>query len=116
MKILKETSTTEFIKLNNCFYVIFNGTKLKLDDFVKNAKHDNEIAKVLLAIQKKMKSLNFKGNIIQFVKQAFSFNDTKPDVLIKDGTRCLGTGDKESFATFDVDEINKSILLRRYQA
>lgn len=52
---LSETSSTEFYCQYGDYFARFNSVKYTLVDFFSRAKRDAEVAKVILALQKKMK-------------------------------------------------------------
>ena len=105
--ILNETSTTEFFKQNNNYFVNYNSKKYLLKNFVRLAKVDTEVAKVILAIKKKKQSLNFEGDIEDFIKKVFcnKYHSEIPDVFVRNGSLS-----NDCFATFDTKEIEKNLV------
>lgn len=83
--IITETAAAEFYKLDNKYYAILNGKTTSLDEFINLTSRDNSYADVADAIKAKMKSMNYSGDIKEFIKKYFKFKNEKLDVFVKNG-------------------------------
>ena len=83
--IITETAAAEFYKLDNKYYAILNGKTTSLDEFMNLTSRDNSYADVADAIKAKMKSMNYSGDIKEFIKKYFKFKNEKLDVFVKNG-------------------------------
>jgi hypothetical protein len=100
MKKYKETAVIEFYKKGEDIYAEYNDVRMTLTSFLSLAKKDIDVAKALLAIQKKMKKLNYKKDIFSFIDTHFRFNNNHPDIIVRNGSN-----NSDSFVTFDDKEI-----------
>lgn len=83
--IITETAAAEFYRLDNKYYAVLNGKTTSLDEFMNLTSRDNSYADVADAIKAKMKSMNFSGDIKEFIKKYFKFKNEKLDVFVKNG-------------------------------
>lgn len=111
MRKIEETASVEFIGTNEKnLRVIVNSKKYSLYDFFKLCKYDQNFARILLAIKKKMKTERYPDdNIIDFIIDHFGFNDKKLDVVLKNGVQSNDyyPRHQDSFAVFDDGEVDK---------
>ena len=100
MNKYNETAVIEFYKKGDKIYVEYNDLRLSLSNFFSLAKKDIDVAKAVLAIQKKMKALNYKKDIYSFIDTHFRYNSSYPDIIVRNGS-----SSSDSYADFDDKEI-----------
>ena len=107
--LLTETVAVEFYNFDDSIFAIVNGKRYSLKEFLASAKKDSGFAEVLMAIQKKMKTLDFNGNIIEFIKKFFGHKNEKLDVIVKNGVANMYGRSNGKLVQFDNDEINSTL-------
>lgn len=113
--VLNETTVTaEFYGVNDGITVEFNTRKMNIRDFLKLAAQDDSAKLIITTLQDKMKELNFKGNIIDFINTFFSTKERRLDIIVKQGAPTMIRGQfitKPIDPTFDDEEIKHGMLV-----